>query len=110
LRERIEETIGVPAGKTDKAGRFTLRTVRCLGLCASSTANTASGISFLLKLPDDFQVPSRSLYLLSTVAFRMLTFWPLTVASLFHKAQETLPAPNFFTGAICITSGGTSSL
>jgi NADH-quinone oxidoreductase subunit E len=46
LREQLEETIGVPAGETDQAGRFTLRTVRCLGLCASSPAMKIDGQSF----------------------------------------------------------------
>ena len=35
----------VPA-QTDKAGRFTLRTVRCLGLCALSPAMRIDGQSF----------------------------------------------------------------
>ena len=46
LRDRLEKTIGVCAGETDKAGRFTLRTIRCLGLCASSPALKIDGQSF----------------------------------------------------------------
>ena len=56
LLERLEETIGVQAGGTDPTGRFTLRTVRCLGLCASSPAMRINGESFarvdLDKLPE----------------------------------------------------------
>jgi NADH:ubiquinone oxidoreductase subunit E/NAD-dependent dihydropyrimidine dehydrogenase PreA subunit len=46
LLERLEEIIGVDAGQTDRTGRFTLRTVRCLGLCASSPAMRVNGQSF----------------------------------------------------------------
>ena len=46
LLERLEEKIGVPAGGTDPTGRFTLRTVRCLGLCASSPAMRINGQNF----------------------------------------------------------------
>lgn len=46
LLERLEEKIGVPAGGTDPSGRFTLRTVRCLGLCASSPAMRINGQNF----------------------------------------------------------------
>ena len=46
LGEQLEKTIGVRAGETDQAGRFTLRTVRCLGLCASSPAMRIDGQSF----------------------------------------------------------------
>ena len=46
LRERLEEEIGVEPGKTDASGRFTLRTVRCLGLCALSPAMKIDGQSF----------------------------------------------------------------
>jgi len=46
LRERLEKAIGVRAGETDQAGRFTLRTVRCLGLCALSPAMKIDGQSF----------------------------------------------------------------
>ena len=33
-------------GETDPSGRFTLRTVRCLGLCALSPAMKMAGQSF----------------------------------------------------------------
>lgn len=46
LLERLEEKIGVVAGGTDPSGRFTLRTVRCLGLCASSPAMRIDGQNF----------------------------------------------------------------
>ncbi len=46
LLERLEETIGVRAGGTDASGRFTLRTVRCLGLCALSPAMRINGKNF----------------------------------------------------------------
>ena len=46
LGEQIEKTVGVRTGQTDQAGRFTLRTVRCLGLCASSPAMRIDGQSF----------------------------------------------------------------
>jgi NADH:ubiquinone oxidoreductase subunit E/NAD-dependent dihydropyrimidine dehydrogenase PreA subunit len=46
LLERLEETLGVQAGGTDPTGRYTLRTVRCLGLCASSPAMRIDGQSF----------------------------------------------------------------
>ncbi len=46
MLERLEEKIGVAAGGTDPSGRFTLRTVRCLGLCASSPAMRIDGQNF----------------------------------------------------------------
>ncbi len=46
LREKVEDEIGVGAGQTEPAGRFTLRTVRCLGLCALSPAMKIDGQSF----------------------------------------------------------------
>jgi NADH:ubiquinone oxidoreductase subunit E len=46
LRERLEKEIGVEPGRTDPSGRFTLRTVRCLGLCALSPAMKIDGQSF----------------------------------------------------------------
>ncbi len=46
LLERLEQRLGVGAGETDQAGRFTLRTVRCLGLCALSPAMKIDGRSF----------------------------------------------------------------
>jgi NADH:ubiquinone oxidoreductase subunit E/NAD-dependent dihydropyrimidine dehydrogenase PreA subunit len=46
LLQRLENQIGAGAGETDKTGRFTLRTVRCLGLCALSPAMRIDGRSF----------------------------------------------------------------
>ena len=46
LLERLEDEIGVRAGGTDTPGRFTLRTVRCLGCCALSPAMKIDGLSF----------------------------------------------------------------
>ena len=46
LRERLEKELGVSPGETDKSGRFTLQTVRCLGLCALSPAMKIDGRSF----------------------------------------------------------------
>jgi NADH:ubiquinone oxidoreductase subunit E len=46
LLQRLEQRLGVGAGETDQAGRFTLRTVRCLGLCALSPAMKIDGQSF----------------------------------------------------------------
>jgi NADH:ubiquinone oxidoreductase subunit E/NAD-dependent dihydropyrimidine dehydrogenase PreA subunit len=36
LLKHLEKVLGIKAGQTDKSGRFTLGTVRCLGLCALS--------------------------------------------------------------------------
>jgi len=44
--KRLEKEIGVGPGQTDASGRFTLRTVRCLGLCALSPAVKIDGQSF----------------------------------------------------------------
>jgi len=46
LLKRLEKELGIRAGQTDPAGRFTLRTVRCLGLCALSPAMKIAGQSF----------------------------------------------------------------
>jgi NADH:ubiquinone oxidoreductase subunit E len=46
LLKRLEREIGVAADETDTVGRFTLRTVRCLGLCALSPAMKIDGQSF----------------------------------------------------------------
>ena len=46
LLEKLEREIGVEAGQTDRSGRFTLRTVRCLGLCALSPALKIDGQAF----------------------------------------------------------------
>jgi NADH:ubiquinone oxidoreductase subunit E/NAD-dependent dihydropyrimidine dehydrogenase PreA subunit len=52
LLRRLEKEIGVRAGQTDPTGRFTLRTVRCLGLCALSPAMKITGQSFGRVEPD----------------------------------------------------------
>jgi NADH-quinone oxidoreductase subunit E len=46
LLNRLEELIGVSAGETDDAERFTLRTVRCIGCCALAPAMRIDGITF----------------------------------------------------------------
>jgi len=46
LLDRLEQEIGVGPGQTDNDGRFTLRTVRCLGLCALAPAMRIDGRSF----------------------------------------------------------------
>ncbi|MHB8900610.1 MAG: NADH-quinone oxidoreductase subunit NuoE family protein [Thermoguttaceae bacterium] len=46
LLARLEKEIGVSPGGTDRSGRFTLRTVRCLGLCALAPAMKIDGRSF----------------------------------------------------------------
>jgi NADH:ubiquinone oxidoreductase subunit E len=46
LLHRVAKGIGVAVGGTDEAGRFTLRTVRCLGCCALSPALRIDGITF----------------------------------------------------------------
>ena len=46
LMERLESEIGVRAGGTDPEGRFTLRTVRCIGCCALAPAMRIGGITF----------------------------------------------------------------
>jgi NADH:ubiquinone oxidoreductase subunit E/NAD-dependent dihydropyrimidine dehydrogenase PreA subunit len=46
LLNRLEELIGVNAGETDNAERFTLRTVRCIGCCALAPAMRIDGITF----------------------------------------------------------------
>ena len=46
LLKRIEKELGISEGKTDKSGRFTLRTVRCLGLCALSPSMRIGDVSF----------------------------------------------------------------
>jgi len=46
LLRRLKKEIGVDAGQTDPSRRFTLRTVRCLGLCALSPAMRIGGQSF----------------------------------------------------------------
>jgi NADH:ubiquinone oxidoreductase subunit E len=46
LLERLQREIGIGPNETDPSGRFTLRTVRCLGLCALSPALKIDGRSF----------------------------------------------------------------
>jgi NADH:ubiquinone oxidoreductase subunit E/NAD-dependent dihydropyrimidine dehydrogenase PreA subunit len=46
LKERLQKELGIAPGQTDKSGRFTLRTVRCLGLCALSPAMKTDGQPF----------------------------------------------------------------
>jgi NADH:ubiquinone oxidoreductase subunit E/NAD-dependent dihydropyrimidine dehydrogenase PreA subunit len=46
LLERLQRQLGIEPGQTDNAGRFTLRTVRCLGLCALSPSMKIDGRSF----------------------------------------------------------------
>jgi NADH:ubiquinone oxidoreductase subunit E/NAD-dependent dihydropyrimidine dehydrogenase PreA subunit len=43
LRRRLEKTLDIAPGETDPGGRFTLRVVRCLGLCALSPAMKIDG-------------------------------------------------------------------
>ncbi len=46
LLRRLEKELGIPAGATDRSGRFTLRTVRCLGLCALSPSMRIDDVNF----------------------------------------------------------------
>jgi NADH:ubiquinone oxidoreductase subunit E/NAD-dependent dihydropyrimidine dehydrogenase PreA subunit len=46
LLERLEQELNVVAGETDKDGRFTLRTVRCIGCCALAPAMRIDGVTF----------------------------------------------------------------
>lgn len=46
LFDRLEEEIGVNDGETDDEGRFTLRSVRCIGCCALAPAMRIDGITF----------------------------------------------------------------
>jgi NADH:ubiquinone oxidoreductase subunit E/NAD-dependent dihydropyrimidine dehydrogenase PreA subunit len=46
LLERLEGEIGVRAGGTDPQGRFTVRTVRCIGCCALAPAMRIDGVTF----------------------------------------------------------------
>jgi NADH:ubiquinone oxidoreductase subunit E len=49
----LEKKLGVSDGGTGKSGRFTLRTVRCLGLCALSPSMRIDDVSFGKVDPDD---------------------------------------------------------
>jgi NADH-quinone oxidoreductase subunit E len=46
LFERLEEELKVKDGGTDKDGRFTLRSVRCIGCCALAPAMRIDGVTF----------------------------------------------------------------
>jgi NADH:ubiquinone oxidoreductase subunit E/NAD-dependent dihydropyrimidine dehydrogenase PreA subunit len=46
LFERLEEELGVKDGQTDAAGRFTLRSVRCIGCCALAPAMRIDGVTY----------------------------------------------------------------
>ncbi|MEW6754073.1 MAG: NAD(P)H-dependent oxidoreductase subunit E [Candidatus Latescibacterota bacterium] len=47
LMERLAQHLGVPGGGgTDRDGRFTLRTVRCIGCCALAPSMRIDGITF----------------------------------------------------------------
>ena len=46
LLDQLNKELGVGPGETDHSGRFTLRTVRCLGLCALSPALKVGGRAF----------------------------------------------------------------
>ena len=52
LLKRLEKELGISEGQTDKNGRFTLRTVRCLGLCALSPSMRIDDVSFGKVAPD----------------------------------------------------------
>jgi NADH:ubiquinone oxidoreductase subunit E len=49
----LEKKLGVSDGGTDKSGRFTVRTVRCLGLCALSPSMRIDDVSFGKVDPED---------------------------------------------------------
>lgn len=53
LLKRLEKELGIMEGRTDTSGRFTLRTVRCLGLCALSPSMRIDDVSFGRVSPDD---------------------------------------------------------
>jgi NADH:ubiquinone oxidoreductase subunit E len=53
---RLEQELGVSGGETDSSGKFTLTTVRCLGLCALSPSVRIDDVTFSRVHPDD--VPS----------------------------------------------------
>jgi len=46
LFERLEDELGVADGETDKDGRFTLRSVRCIGCCALAPAMRIDGVTY----------------------------------------------------------------
>ena len=53
LLRRLEKELGVSEGRTDPSGRFTLTTVRCLGLCALSPSMRIDDTTFSKVEPDD---------------------------------------------------------
>jgi len=46
LLDELENGLGLTPGESDEKGRFALRTVRCLGLCALSPVMRVDGVSF----------------------------------------------------------------
>ena len=50
---RLEKELGITEGQTDRTGTFTLKTVRCLGLCALSPSMRIDDVSFGNVRPDD---------------------------------------------------------
>jgi NADH:ubiquinone oxidoreductase subunit E/NAD-dependent dihydropyrimidine dehydrogenase PreA subunit len=46
LFERLEEELGVHDGETDNDGKFTLRSVRCIGCCALAPAMRINGVTY----------------------------------------------------------------
>jgi NADH:ubiquinone oxidoreductase subunit E len=46
LFERLEEELGVKDGETDADGKFTLRSIRCIGCCALAPAMRIDGITY----------------------------------------------------------------
>ncbi len=53
--QRLKNELCVAEGQTDTSGRFTLTTVRCLGLCALSPSIRIDDITFSRVQPDDIQ-------------------------------------------------------
>lgn len=52
LKNRLQKELGIGIGETDSYGRFTLKSVRCLGLCALSPSMKIDGVSFSRVDPD----------------------------------------------------------
>ena len=46
LLKELEKLLGIKAGESDGEGRFALRTIRCLGLCALSPVLRVDGVSY----------------------------------------------------------------
>ena len=53
LLDKLQQHLGISPGETDRQRRFTLRTVRCLGLCGLSPAMKIDGRSFARVDPDN---------------------------------------------------------